>query len=159
MWYVVYTKPRCEKKVHQLFLDKKYESYCPLQIVEKQWTDRVKKVEVPLFSSYVFVKTTKEELPKVRYVIGVVNFVYCLGKPAEIRDAEITLLKDFLENNDKNNFEVSTLKTDDKIKITAGAFKDKIGIVKKILKNKTILLVESLGIQITVSLKNQKNKF
>ena len=45
MWYVVYTKPRCEKKVYQLFLDKEYESYCPLQIIEKQWTDRIKKVE------------------------------------------------------------------------------------------------------------------
>ncbi len=153
MWYVVYTKPRCEKKVHQLFLEKAYESYCPTQMVEKQWTDRIKIVEVPLFSSYVFVKVKKEELKKIRYLNGVVNFVYWLGSPAQVRDSEIAALKDFLESNKKSVFEVLPIKTDDKIKITTGVFKDKIGIVKKILKNKTILFVESLGIQITVSFK------
>ena len=153
MWYVVYTKPRCEKKVHQLFLDKEYDSYCPLQIIEKIWTDRVKKVEVPLFSSYVFIKATQEELLKVRYINGVVNFVYWQGKPAEIRGSEITVLKEFLESNQKNTFEVSTLKINDEIRIKTGAFKEKMGTVKKIFKNKTVLFVESLGIQITVSTK------
>ncbi len=156
MWYVVYTKSRCEKKVHTLFLDNNFESYCPLQLVEKQWTDRIKKVDVPLFSSYVFVKGTKEELRNVRFISGVVNFVYWLGKPAEIKDSEISLIKDFLESNKKNSFEVDVLKTNDKVKIKSGAFKDNIGVVKKVLKNKTILFVESLGIQITVSLKTAK---
>ncbi len=156
MWHVVYTKPRWEKKVHQLFLDKEYESYCPLQIVEKQWTDRVKKIEQPLFTSYVFIKAPIEELAKIRYINGVVNFVYWLGKPAEVKDAEIVIIKEFLESNKKNTFEVTALKIDDKIKITGGAFKDKIGVVKKILKNKSILFIESLGIQITVSIKKTK---
>ncbi len=156
MWHVVYTKPRWEKKVHQLFLDKAYESYCPLQIVEKQWTDRVKKIEQPLFTSYVFIKAPIEELAKIRFINGVVNFVYWLGKPAEVKDAEIVIIKEFLESKKKNTFEVTALKIDDKIKITAGAFKDKIGVVKKILKNKSILFIESLGIQITVSIKKTK---
>lgn len=150
MWYVVYTKPRCEKKVYQLFLEKEYESYCPMQIVEKQWSDRIKNIEVPLFSSYVFIRAKKDELKNIRYINGVVNFVYWLGSPAEIRDSEIATLKDFLETNETSLIQIAALKIDDKIKIKNGAFKDKVGVVTKILKNKTILFVESLGIQIIV---------
>jgi transcription antitermination factor NusG len=154
MWYVLYTKPRWEKKVHQLLIDKNYECYCPTQIIEKQWTDRVKKIEQPLFTSYVFIKTSSaQELAKVRFIIGVVNFVYWLGKPAVIKDEEILLLKEFLELNKKNNYSISTIKVNDRIKITSGVFKNSVGVVKKILKNKTILFIESLGIQITVTIK------
>lgn len=155
MWYVVYTKPRCEKKVHQQFLEKGFASYCPTQIVEKQWTDRIKKTEQPLFTSYVFVQATKENIGEIRYVQAVVNFVYWLGKPAQIRDNEIEELKVFLEGNKTNKIEVSAIQVNDKLKIKTGAFKDSIGVVKKILKNKTILYIENLGIQITVSSKNK----
>jgi transcription antitermination factor NusG len=155
MWYVVYTKPRCEKKVYQQFINNGFASYCPTQIVEKQWTDRVKKTEEILFTSYVFVQATAENITAVRYIEGVVNFVYWLGKPAQIRDNEIEELKEFLDENKTNTIAVTTLQIEDKIKIKTGAFKDNIGVVKKVLKNKTILYIENLGIQITVSTKNK----
>ncbi len=155
MWYVVYTKPRSEKKVHQRFIDNGFASYCPTQVVEKQWTDRVKKSEEILFTSYVFVQASAENTAAIRYIDGVVNFVYWLGKPAQIRDTEIEELKEFLENNKTNAISVTTIQINDKIKIKTGAFKDNIGIVKKILKNKTILYIENLGIQITISTKNK----
>jgi transcription antitermination factor NusG len=155
MWYVVYTKPRCEKKVHQQFLDNGFESYCPTQIIEKQWTDRVKKVELPLFTSYVFVKTSKEKISEVRFIKGVVNFVYWLGKPAQISEKAIEELQIFLDSNAADTIDVNTIQENDKILITKGAFKDNIGVVKKVLKSKTILLIEKLGIQITVSTKNK----
>jgi transcription antitermination factor NusG len=155
MWYVVYTKPRTEKKVHQLFLENGFASYCPTQIVEKQWTDRIKKTELPLFTSYVFVQATKENITEIRYVPGVVNFVYWLGKPAQIRDKEIEELQAFLEINNTNTIELKAIKINEIIKIKTGAFKDNEGMVKKILKNKTILYIENLGIQITISTKNK----
>ncbi|HEV3249719.1 MAG TPA: transcription termination/antitermination NusG family protein, partial [Puia sp.] len=48
-WWVVYTKPRWEKKVNQFLTEKGMESYCPLNKVRKKWSDRVKTVEEPLF--------------------------------------------------------------------------------------------------------------
>jgi transcription antitermination factor NusG len=74
-WYVIYTRPRWEKKVYGLLLEKGVESYCPLNKVQKKWSDRLKWVEEPLFKSYVFVKVNGEEMPKVRLVDGVVNYV------------------------------------------------------------------------------------
>ncbi len=74
-WYAVYTRPRWEKKVYNLLLERKMEAYCPMNKVRKQWSDRVKWVEEPLFKSYVFVKVAEEELTTVRMVNGIVNFV------------------------------------------------------------------------------------
>ena len=54
-WYVLYTKPRQEKKVADGLIAIGIAAYCPLVTTIKQWSDRKKKVEVPLINSYVFV--------------------------------------------------------------------------------------------------------
>lgn len=55
-WYVIYTKPKWEKKVAEQLADAGIECYCPLITQVRQWSDRKKKVVVPLFNSYVFVR-------------------------------------------------------------------------------------------------------
>ena len=48
-WYAVYTLPRWEKKIARLLEEKGYEVYCPLNRVQRQWSDRKKTVLEPLF--------------------------------------------------------------------------------------------------------------
>ncbi|WP_204268528.1 transcription termination/antitermination NusG family protein, partial [Escherichia coli] len=60
-WHALYTKPRWEKKIDTVLLRKGVESWCPLQKVERQWSDRKKIIEDPLFKSYVFVKIDDTE--------------------------------------------------------------------------------------------------
>ena len=55
LWFVVYTKPRAEKKVAKWLLDANIEHYLPLRKELRQWKDRKKWVEMTLFPSYVFV--------------------------------------------------------------------------------------------------------
>src|ERR1700712_1249639 len=95
-WYAVYTKPRWEKKVYALMTERGITAYCPLNKVRRKWSDRVKTVEEPLFSSYVFVQAEDDGLTNVRMVGGVVNFVYWQGKPAVIPEREILTIKKFL---------------------------------------------------------------
>ena len=54
-WLVFYTKSRQEKKVRDILLRRGFEVFLPLQKVMRQWSDRKKKVEVPLFNAYIFV--------------------------------------------------------------------------------------------------------
>jgi len=61
-WYAVYTRPRWEKKVSELVTKKKLTTYCPLNRVVKQWSDRKKVIFEPLFTSYVFVNAQKENM-------------------------------------------------------------------------------------------------
>ena len=47
-WYALYTKPRFEKKVSSLLFENNFNCYLPLVSTIKQWSDRKKKVELPL---------------------------------------------------------------------------------------------------------------
>lgn len=75
-WFVIYTKPRCEKKIAQKLEALGIEVFCPLITTIKQWSDRKKKVEIPLFSSYIFLKIAEAKRKDVFQISGVLNYVY-----------------------------------------------------------------------------------
>jgi transcription antitermination factor NusG len=156
-WYALYTKPRWEKKVHELLLQKGLQSYCPLNKVRKKWSDRYKMVEEPLFKSYVFVRVTDEERADVRFVDGVVNYVYWLGKPAQVKEIEIERIKRFL--NEFEDVEVEQLpepKQGDKVVITSGVFMDQEGRILSADKKRVEVLIESLGFKLVATLDKEK---
>ncbi len=155
-WYAIYTKPRWEKKVDALLQDKGVESYCPLTRTRKQWSDRVKIVEEPLFKSYVFVKVTDEDQLKVRMTNGVLNFVYWLGKPAIIKQVEIDRIKRFLNEFDNVQAEPMDIKADDKVIITSGILMDKEAKVLRNMGNRVEVEIESLGYKL-VAYVDKKN--
>lgn len=99
-WFAIYTAPRAEKKVLQRLEDVGYVAYLPLISTLKQWSDRKKKVEAPLISSYVFIRTDTMSLHKVKAVYGVVGILNYLGKPAIVKEVEIENLKILLKEND-----------------------------------------------------------
>lgn len=144
-WYAVYTKPRREKKVHKLFDEKGVENYCPLNKVRKKWSDRIKVVEEPLFKSYIFVQISEEEKTKVRMTNGVVNFVYWQGKPAEVKEKEINIIKKFLNEYENVVAQPIALRSDMKIKIQQGMFMDNEATITKVLNNKVQVIIESIG--------------
>jgi transcription antitermination factor NusG len=144
-WYVIYTKPRWEKKVHSRLNEKGLENYCPLNKVRKRWSDRVKIVEEPLFKSYVFIHISEDEQMTVRMVNGVLNFVYWLGKPAIIRNIEIEAIKKFLNEYEDVQSSPISLQNDTKVRVKQGAFMDKEATVLKVVNNKVYLVIESIG--------------
>jgi|SRR5580658_3863144 transcription antitermination factor NusG len=144
-WYAVYTKPRWEKKVYQLLMAKGIEAYCPLNRVRKKWSDRIKWVEMPLFKSYVFVKVREDEQTAVRMVNGVVNFVYWLGKPAIIKDKEIEVIRNLLNEYNEVRAEPINLHTNTKVIVRRGIFMDKEATIMKVINNKVQVIIESIG--------------
>jgi transcription antitermination factor NusG len=144
-WYVVYTRPRWEKKVFALLMERGMEAYCPLTRVRKKWSDRLKWVEEPLFKSYVFVQVAQEDQPKVRMVGGVVNFIYWLGKPAIVKEKEIEIIRKFLNDHDEVKAEPLELDEDAKVMIRRGVFMDKEAKVVKVINNKVRVIIESIG--------------
>lgn len=144
-WYVVYTKPRWEKKVYTLLTDKNIEAYCPLNKVRRKWSDRIKWVEEPLFKSYVFVRVAPEEQQRVRMVNGVVNFVYWLGKPAVVKAREIEVIRKFLNEHEEVWAEPVAVEKDARVIIRRGAFMDKEARVVAVGAKTVRVLIESIG--------------
>lgn len=155
-WLAVYTKPRWEKKVAMLLTQKGIENYCPLNKVRRKWSDRVKLVEEPLFKSYVFVKISDEERTPVRMTDGVINFVYWDGKPAVIKDKEIIIIRQFLDDHENVALVKMDLRPGQQVRITGGPLMDLEGRVLE-LKNKVAkVLIESLGYMLVADI--DKNK-
>ncbi|HEV3411077.1 MAG TPA: UpxY family transcription antiterminator [Puia sp.] len=144
-WYVVYTKPRWEKKVFASLTDRHMEAYCPLNKVRRRWSDRIKWVEEPLFKSYVFVRVTEAEHTRVRMITGVVNFIYWLGKPAVVKNKEIEVIRKFLNDYEEVSSEPVDIQRDATVVIRQGAFMDKEARVVKVVNNKVRVLIESIG--------------
>ena len=154
-WYALYTKPRWEKKVAILLSEKSVEAYCPLNRVMKKWSDRMKKVEEPLFKSYVFVRITDDLQQKVRLTPGVMNFVYWNGKPAIIRSAEIDIIRKFLNEYDQVIAEPVRLEPDSRVRINQGLFMDKEATILKVEGNKVKVVIESIGYSLIASVEKK----
>lgn len=142
-WLVIYTKPRAEKKVEERLIRDGIDAYCPTYITLKQWSDRKKKVELPLIPSYVFVRVNERERTQVLQDPGVMNFVFWQGKPAVIRQEEIEVLK-----SNMSNFEIPEAQVGEYIVVEHGTFKGQTGKVKHISDNNVVLVLESLNITI-----------
>jgi transcription antitermination factor NusG len=131
--------------VNLLLSEKGFESYCPLNKVRRKWSDRVKIVEEPLFKSYVFVKVSEDDRSAVRLTTGAVNFVYWNGKPAVVKEREITAIKRFL--NEYENVEALRvdLKINQRVRITNGTLMDHEGKVVDIRHKIAKIAIDSLG--------------
>lgn len=144
-WLAVYSRPRWEKKVNQLLLQKGLESYCPLNKVKRKWSDRVKLIEEPLFKSYVFVKVSDEDRTAVRMTPGVINFVYWEGKPAVIKEKEIQAIRRFLDEHESVEVQPLSLSLDQRVKVTTGPLMDQEGKVVGIQNKMVKVAIDSLG--------------
>ena len=146
-WMAVYTKPRWEKKVDRVLLQKGITSWCPVQKTERQWSDRKKIVEVPLFTSYVFVNINPDERLSVLQTDGVLNFVHYLNKPAVIRDEEIALIKSYLQEDEAivTVQSAQSFRENDKVVVSQGVFMDNSGTIIRSSNKKVYVRLESLG--------------
>ncbi|WDF59132.1 UpxY family transcription antiterminator [Flavobacterium sp. KACC 22758] len=152
-WYVVYTKPKWEKKVADKLTQIGIECYCPLITQIKQWSDRKKKVEVPLFNSYVFIQIEDSDRNSVFEVAGIIRYLFWLGKPAVVRDEEINVIKNSLKESNIADISVSQIQVGDKIKLETGAFSNQNAIVQEVSKTHYILVLESLGCVLKIKYK------
>jgi transcription antitermination factor NusG len=144
-WYVLYTKSRTEIKTAGRLTDLSYEVYCPVITELHQWSDRKKKVIVPLFKSYVFVRMEKKNHNLVFDVPGVVSYLFWLGKRAVVKDEEINLIREWLEGDSVDEAKIEALNAGDRITISKGAFKDQKAIVKEVGKKSMRLILPNLG--------------
>lgn len=152
-WYVLYTKPKNEKKVAKQLEEMGITVFCPLKTVVRQWSDRKRRVEEPLFSSYVFVKLDDKDRAKVFDAVGVVRYLFWLGKPAIIQDDEIEILKKWL-SKDYKNIETQTYAPGTIINITEGPFMGQKAVLNEQRGKKLRLQLETIGIEIIIELKD-----
>ncbi len=157
-WFVVYTKPRCEKKLKQSLEKAKIQTFLPLLKQRRRWSDRWKIIEFPAFSSYLFVKIVySTEFQKVLADKNSVCIVHFAGKPAIVAEEDIELLKIFLtEYPEKIKLqELEKLQTGKLVKIKHGPFAGRSAVVEKI-KNSVYIVLNLPAVGKTLKLEIKK---
>lgn len=155
-WHAVYTKPRWEKKVAALLEARGIEYYCPLNKVVKQWSDRKKTILEPLFKSYVFVQVTDDRRWEIFNIHGIINYVCWLGKPAKIKESEISTIRKFLKEFNSVEVVEGSLEINAQVKVKQGALMNYQGILLQISGNRASVKLESMGLQL-ITIIDKKN--
>lgn len=145
-WFVFYTKSRHEKKVHDLLVRRGYEVFLPLQKVMRQWSDRKKKVVVPLFNSYIFVSIHAHQIQDVLQEPGVAWNIRYNGKPAILHKKEYDLINRFLETGLLLESVPIDFEKGDRVVVMSGALKGIEGaVLRHASGNKFGVMLEALG--------------
>ncbi|NOY97457.1 MAG: UpxY family transcription antiterminator [Chlorobi bacterium] len=153
-WYAIYTRSRAEKKVIKELTYKDIEAYLPIQKTIRQWSQRKKMVEVPLIPGYCFVNIHPREHFYVQQTDHVVAFVRFNGKPAEIPDYQIGLMKRMLKQSD---YAVEAyhgnLSVGEKVSVVAGPLIGMSGELASIRgKKKLIVKIEQINYSFMVEI-------
>ena len=143
-WYVLHTKPRSEKKVEQKLLSLGINAYCPTRPEIRFWSDRKKRIDVPLLPSMVLVNIEDKDINRVFTTPLVVRYMFWLGKRAKVRQSEVDILKKYLKG-DYNliNSEFSNIKIGDNFSLSS--FNNEYGIVNRISNNNIWIFLKSIG--------------
>jgi transcriptional antiterminator RfaH len=149
-WFVICVKPRYDKMITASLEQKGVVHYCPYYESVRQWSDRKRKIYVPLFSSYMFVELENYSREKIEVltVPGVSKFLWYDNKPCTIKQEEINEIKNFLSNYKGIKCE-SQLLPGQKVTVNKGVFSNYSGEVRFLEGNKAFLVLSSLGCYFT----------
>ncbi|WP_297335305.1 UpxY family transcription antiterminator [Algoriphagus sp.] len=144
-WYVMYTSSRSEKKVAKRLKEKGWEVYLPLVTELRQWSDRKKKVERPLFNGYVFVKTQRNQLWECLQEPGAVKFVHFSGQHATVREEDLDTIKRIVETGVAVETDGSEIEPGEFVKVIGGPLQNMEGeVIEK--GNKDYFMIRIPGI-------------
>ena len=154
-WYVLFVKNKQEFKVETYInaLANPYlTAFTPSKIEIKQWSDRKKKVKVPLLPSIVLINSNDAHRDKAFFISGTQKYLFQEGKAAIVKEHEINQLKAITEHKQIASIEVEKLKIGQTINLKEFGFKEASGIIEKISNNMCWIVLETLGYRLKVSI-------
>lgn len=150
-WMVAYTRSKWEKKSDKLLNEQGITSFCPVIKTKKQWADRMKVVDVPLFNSYIFVHASPREQHLVQLTPGIVNFVHHCNKPVTISDAEIDRIHAIIDHHSNvETVSLNSINVGDTVKINDGLLLNHYGEVVEVQGKSVLMVMEQLGCALIV---------
>jgi transcriptional antiterminator RfaH len=153
-WYLLYTKPRHEKKVLTRLAETKIKSFCPTKKTLRTWHDRRKYVDEPLFPSYVFIYLDEiRDYYQGMDVDGVLYYVKTGKEVARVQDSVINNIRLIADHSSEVEVTGAKFHAGQKMVIGKGAL---TGLSCEVVQynNKEVLLVrvELLQRNVVVSL-------
>jgi len=93
LWFAIQVKSTHEKRVTSLLQYQTYECFLPLYTSRRRWSDRIKRVELPLFPGYVFTRFTAVDRIPILKTPSVISIVGIGAIPTPIDESEIAAIQ------------------------------------------------------------------
>jgi len=149
-WYALYTRHQHEKTVAHILSRKGFEVFLPLYTTVHRWKDRQKRLSLPLYPSYVFLRDSLERKLQILTTPGLHSIVGTADGPQPIPDYEIDAVKRVIESSvavEPHPF----LQCGDRVRVLGGPLEGIEGIlVRKKNSFRLVLSVEMLMKSIAV---------
>ena len=126
-WYVIYTRPKFEKKIARRLDDYSIEHFMPLKSEEHQWHDRRKTVVVPVLPNYIFVRCQPADMLKIYSIAGFVRFISTGGEPDVVADPAMEIIKKVLLT--EHEITADVIAPGETVRIVAGPFEGAEGVI------------------------------
>lgn len=149
-WYALYTRPNFEKRIDRELQKMGLQPYLPLRPMLRQWSDRKKWIEAPLFSCYVFVQADAKERLLALTPEGVVRMLGHHGQPAIIPEFEIMAVKKMLAH-DFDPEPIPHVEPGDLLEITSGPLAGMRGVLRSIQgRQRFVIAFEGIGQSVAI---------
>lgn len=119
-WYVITTRPRAEKQVSKRLTETGIENFLPVQSQLRRWHDRKKRVDVPLFPSYIFVKIHDRWRSKVFNIAGIIRYLSLEGRACVLSEDEIERVRCLCSYSETVTIEEGPPRSGDPVEIVGG---------------------------------------
>jgi transcription antitermination factor NusG len=97
-WYAVHVRSNFERLVYRSLSDKGYDLFFPTYTARRQWSDRSKETDVPLFPGYLFCRFDAGQRLPIVTTPGVVQIVGNGKTPEAVSDQEIEAIERVLQS-------------------------------------------------------------
>src|SRR3954463_13271600 len=128
-WVAIYTKQHHEKRVAEYLAEQAFDCYLPLYTSERRWSNhRIAPLHLPLFPTYLFVRTSPRMRIRILRTPGVIGIVGRSSVDENISDDEIEILRSglHLRHPEPHSFALG-----DRVRIAAGPLSGIQGIIVK----------------------------
>lgn len=149
-WYAVYTKANKEQKLRQSILTYSeenglhFDAYLPLTTEVKQWSDREKRRQIPLFKNYLFVKHDTQGFHQIKKLPGFGDYIRFGHFPSTIPDSQINMIATIVAHQQQLSCVAKRLVRGDKVRICSGPMANYQGI----------LMADADGSKVAIEVKN-----
>jgi transcription antitermination factor NusG len=153
-WFAIQVRPNGEHAVLAALRSKEYEAYLPTYRCTRQWSDRVKILELPLFAGYLFCRFSSTIQAPIVATPGVLKILGIGRTPVPIEDSEIVSLRAIVASRGVHFYPWPKLEAGARVCIRAGPLRGVVGVLR-VVKNERTLIVSVPLLQRSVAIEIQ----
>ena len=157
-WYAIAVKPQAERAVQAALAHKSYETYFPLVLSERRWSDRIKRTESALIPGYIFCRFDSAERLPIMTTPGVREIVGFGRQAAPVSESELLALRQVIESGLKVE-NCDFLRRGDRVEVTGGPMQGLCGLLLEVRGQvRVVVSVELLQRSVSVEMDRARIK-